>query len=134
MQPEDLLKYGMIPEFVGRLPVIAPLMPLSLDAMMSILTEPKNALIRQYQHLFALEDAKLKGKHIGIVAGTPPATNMAVAGLMTTATCAYPPVGCRSAMRRMTSPDGVTCTDPIAVGIDNRSPLAVSRRPGVSSR
>jgi len=57
--PEDLIEYGMIPEFVGRLPVIAPLMPLSHDAMMSILTEPKNALIRQYQHLFALENAKL---------------------------------------------------------------------------
>ncbi|MEX2218783.1 MAG: ATP-dependent Clp protease ATP-binding subunit ClpX [Phycisphaerales bacterium] len=57
--PEDLIEFGMIPEFVGRLPVIAPLMPLSLDAMVSILTEPKNALIRQYQHLFSLEDAKL---------------------------------------------------------------------------
>jgi ATP-dependent Clp protease ATP-binding subunit ClpX len=57
--PEDLIEFGMIPEFVGRLPVIAPLMPLSLDAMVSILTEPKNALVRQYQHLFSLEDAKL---------------------------------------------------------------------------
>jgi len=57
--PEDLIEFGMIPEFVGRLPVLAPLMPLSLDAMMSILTEPKNALIRQYQHLFSLENAKL---------------------------------------------------------------------------
>jgi ATP-dependent Clp protease ATP-binding subunit ClpX len=49
----------MIPEFVGRLPVLAPLMPLTLDAMVSILTEPKNALVRQYQHLFNLEGAKL---------------------------------------------------------------------------
>src|SRR3954462_7886744 len=57
--PEDLIEFGMIPEFVGRLPVIAPLMPLTLDAMVSILTEPKNALVRQYQHLFSLEDAKL---------------------------------------------------------------------------
>jgi ATP-dependent Clp protease ATP-binding subunit ClpX len=57
--PEDLIEFGMIPEFVGRLPVLAPLMPLSLDAMMSILTEPKNALVRQYQHLFSLENAKL---------------------------------------------------------------------------
>ena len=57
--PEDLIEYGMIPEFVGRLPVIAPLMPLNEGAMVSILTEPKNALVRQYQHLFALEDAKL---------------------------------------------------------------------------
>jgi len=57
--PEDLIEFGMIPEFVGRLPVIAPLMPLSLDAMVSILTEPRNALVRQYQHLFGIEDAKL---------------------------------------------------------------------------
>ena len=57
--PEDLIEFGMIPEFVGRLPVIAPLMPLALDAMVSILTEPKNALVRQYQHLFSLENAKL---------------------------------------------------------------------------
>jgi len=56
---DDLIEYGMIPEFVGRLPVLAPLMPLSLDALMAIMTEPKNALVRQYQHLFALEGAKL---------------------------------------------------------------------------
>ncbi len=57
--PEDLIEFGMIPEFVGRLPVIAPLTPLTIDAMVSILTEPRNAIVRQYQHLFALEDAKL---------------------------------------------------------------------------
>jgi ATP-dependent Clp protease ATP-binding subunit ClpX len=57
--PEDLIEFGMIPEFVGRLPVIAPLMPLTIDAMVNILTQPKNAIVRQYQHLFALEDAKL---------------------------------------------------------------------------
>ncbi len=56
---DDMIEYGMIPEFVGRLPVLAPLMPLTLDAMVSILTEPKNALVRQYQHLFNLEGAKL---------------------------------------------------------------------------
>jgi ATP-dependent Clp protease ATP-binding subunit ClpX len=56
---DDLIEYGMIPEFVGRLPVLAPLMPLSLDALMAIMTEPRNALVRQYQHLFALEGAKL---------------------------------------------------------------------------
>ena len=49
----------MIPEFVGRLPVLAPLMPLSVDALINILTEPKNAIVRQYQHLFGLEGAKL---------------------------------------------------------------------------
>ncbi len=57
--PEDIIEYGMIPELVGRLPVIAPLMPLGRQAMIQILTEPKNALIRQYQHLFSLEGAKL---------------------------------------------------------------------------
>jgi ATP-dependent Clp protease ATP-binding subunit ClpX len=57
--PEDLIEFGMIPEFIGRLPVIAPLMPLTVDTMVHILTEPKNAIVRQYQHLFTLEDAKL---------------------------------------------------------------------------
>ena len=56
---EDVVSYGMIPELVGRLPVITPLMPLSNDALVQILTEPKNALVRQYQHLFTLEGAKL---------------------------------------------------------------------------
>ena len=56
---EDVVEYGLIPELVGRLPVITPLMPLSNDALIQILTEPKNALVRQYQHLFALEGAKL---------------------------------------------------------------------------
>ncbi|MCC6428705.1 MAG: ATP-dependent Clp protease ATP-binding subunit ClpX [Phycisphaerales bacterium] len=56
---DDLIEFGMIPEFVGRLPVLAPLMPLSIPALVSILTEPKNALIRQYEHLFSLENAKL---------------------------------------------------------------------------
>lgn len=57
---EDIIESGMIPELVGRLPVIAPLMPLTQEALVSILTEPKNALIRQYQHLFSLEGAKLR--------------------------------------------------------------------------
>jgi ATP-dependent Clp protease ATP-binding subunit ClpX len=57
---DDLIEFGMIPEFVGRLPVIAPMMPLSEDALVSILTEPKNAIVRQYQHLFSLEGAKLE--------------------------------------------------------------------------
>ncbi|KAA0214276.1 MAG: ATP-dependent Clp protease ATP-binding subunit ClpX [Leptolyngbya sp. PLA3] len=56
---EDVVGFGMIPELVGRLPVIAPLMPLSNEALVQILTEPKNALVRQYQHLFSLEGAKL---------------------------------------------------------------------------
>ncbi len=56
---DDIIEYGMIPELIGRLPVITPLMPLSLEAMTSILTEPRNALVRQYQHMFQLEGAKL---------------------------------------------------------------------------
>ncbi len=57
--PEDLIEFGMIPEFIGRLPVITPLMPLGVDALINILTEPKNSLVRQYQHLFSLQNAKL---------------------------------------------------------------------------
>lgn len=59
VQPDDMVEFGMIPEFVGRLPVLAPLMPLNLETMIHILTEPKNALVKQYQHLFSLEGAKL---------------------------------------------------------------------------
>jgi ATP-dependent Clp protease ATP-binding subunit ClpX len=58
--PDDLIEFGMIPEFVGRLPILAPLMPLTVEAMINILTEPKNALVRQYQHMFNLERAKLR--------------------------------------------------------------------------
>jgi ATP-dependent Clp protease ATP-binding subunit ClpX len=59
VQPEDLLKFGLIPEFIGRLPVIASLGELSLDALVRILTEPKNALVKQYQKLFEFEGVKL---------------------------------------------------------------------------
>ncbi|MGB0718965.1 MAG: ATP-dependent Clp protease ATP-binding subunit ClpX [Bdellovibrionales bacterium] len=59
LEPEDLLKYGLIPEFVGRLPVIATLEDLDVDALVTILTEPKNALVKQYQKLFDLEDVDL---------------------------------------------------------------------------
>ena len=59
LEPEDLLKFGLIPEFVGRLPVIATLEDLDADALITILTEPKNALVKQYQRLFELEDTKL---------------------------------------------------------------------------
>ncbi|MFT5346795.1 MAG: ATP-dependent Clp protease ATP-binding subunit ClpX [Dinoroseobacter sp.] len=59
LEPEDLLKFGLIPEFVGRLPVIATLRDLDEDALVTILTAPKNALVRQYQRLFELEDAAL---------------------------------------------------------------------------
>ena len=59
LEPEDLLKFGLIPEFVGRLPVIATLTDLDEDALVTILTQPKNALVKQYQRLFELEDAEL---------------------------------------------------------------------------
>ncbi len=58
--PEDVLEFGMIPELVGRLPIITPLMPLDREAMISILTEPKNAIVRQYQYLFSIEGARLE--------------------------------------------------------------------------
>lgn len=60
LQPEDLHKYGLIPEFIGRLPVIATLEDLDEDALVTILTQPKNALVKQYQKLFEMEDAELK--------------------------------------------------------------------------
>jgi len=58
-EPEDLLKFGLIPEFVGRLPVIATLEDLDEDALIKILSEPKNALLKQYQSLFNMEDVNL---------------------------------------------------------------------------
>ncbi len=58
--PEDLVKYGLIPELVGRLPIIAPLASLNEKAMKNILTEPKNALVKQYKKLFSLEGAELE--------------------------------------------------------------------------
>ncbi|MBT4015872.1 MAG: ATP-dependent Clp protease ATP-binding subunit ClpX [Deltaproteobacteria bacterium] len=59
LEPEDLLKYGLIPEFVGRLPVVATLHDLEVDHLVQILTEPKNALIRQYEKMFELDNVKL---------------------------------------------------------------------------
>ena len=58
-EPDDLLKFGLIPEFVGRLPVIATLEDLDESALVKILKEPKNALIKQYAKLFDMEDVKL---------------------------------------------------------------------------
>ncbi|MBM4325238.1 MAG: ATP-dependent Clp protease ATP-binding subunit ClpX, partial [Deltaproteobacteria bacterium] len=60
VQPEDLLKFGLIPEFIGRLPVIATLSNLSLEALVDILKKPKNALVKQYQKLFDFENVKLR--------------------------------------------------------------------------
>jgi len=60
VQPEDLLEFGLIPEFIGRLPVIATLDELSIDAMVDILKKPRNALVKQYQKLFEFENVKLR--------------------------------------------------------------------------
>ncbi len=59
-EPDDLLKFGLIPELVGRLPVVAPLEELSDEAMLKILTEPKNAVTKQFQRLFELDEVKLR--------------------------------------------------------------------------
>ena len=58
--PEDLLRYGLIPELIGRIPVIAPLQSLSEEAFKSILTEPKNAILKQYKKLFMMEGIELE--------------------------------------------------------------------------
>jgi len=60
VQPEDLIKFGLIPEFVGRLPIIATLHELSEEELVSILTEPRNALVKQYKKLFVLEEVNLR--------------------------------------------------------------------------
>ena len=60
IQPEDLLKYGLIPEFVGRLPVIVTLEELDEDALVDILVEPKNSLVKQYKELFKMDDVELE--------------------------------------------------------------------------
>jgi ATP-dependent Clp protease ATP-binding subunit ClpX len=59
VEPEDLVKYGLIPEFVGRLPVVATLEELDEKALVRILIEPRNALVKQYQHLFHMENCEL---------------------------------------------------------------------------
>ena len=60
IQPEDLLKYGLIPEFIGRLPSIVTLEELSREALVQIITEPKNALLKQYKKLFAMDNVELE--------------------------------------------------------------------------
>ena len=68
LEPEDLLKYGLIPEFVGRLPVVTTLHDLEVDHLVQILLEPKNALIRQYQKIFEIEDVELNFTKGGVKA------------------------------------------------------------------
>lgn len=62
MLPQDLLKYGLIPEFIGRLPIIATLKDLDREALIKIATEPKNALVKQYQKLLEMDDVELEFK------------------------------------------------------------------------
>ena len=59
MLPEDLLRFGLIPEFIGRLPIIASLEPLDEKALVEILTKPKNALVKQYRKMLELDDVEL---------------------------------------------------------------------------
>jgi len=66
-QPSDLRKFGLIPEFIGRFPILVPLEPLDVDALIRVLTEPKNALVRQYQQLFAYEGVELKFEQDALV-------------------------------------------------------------------
>jgi len=66
VEPEDLIKYGLIPEFVGRLPVLATLEELDEGALIQILTEPKNALIKQYQRLFHMEGVELEVRNTAL--------------------------------------------------------------------
>ncbi|MCW5622692.1 MAG: ATP-dependent Clp protease ATP-binding subunit ClpX [Burkholderiales bacterium] len=66
VEPEDLIKYGLIPEFVGRLPVVATLDELNEEALIQILTEPKNALLKQYQRMFAMEGVELEVRQEGL--------------------------------------------------------------------
>jgi ATP-dependent Clp protease ATP-binding subunit ClpX len=68
VEPEDLLRFGIIPELVGRLPVAVPLQGLDEDALVQILKEPKNALTKQYQRLFELEDVQLKFDELALKA------------------------------------------------------------------
>ena len=68
VEPEDLIKYGLIPEFVGRLPVVATLEELDEKALIQILTEPKNALLKQYQKLFSMERVDLEIRPQGLEA------------------------------------------------------------------
>jgi ATP-dependent Clp protease ATP-binding subunit ClpX len=62
LEPEDLIKFGLIPEFIGRLPVVATLESLDEEALMTILTQPKNALTKQYAKLFKMEGVELEFK------------------------------------------------------------------------
>ena len=67
LEPEDLIKYGLIPEFIGRMPIIATLDDLDEKSLVKILKEPKNSLIKQYQRLFEFEEVELEFKDEAII-------------------------------------------------------------------
>ena len=67
LEPEDLIKYGLIPEFIGRMPIIATLNDLDEKSLVKILLEPKNSLIKQYQRLFEFEEVNLEFKDEAVV-------------------------------------------------------------------
>ena len=67
LEPEDLIKYGLIPEFIGRMPIIATLNDLDEKSLVKILTEPKNSLIKQYQRLFEFEEVELEFQNEAIL-------------------------------------------------------------------
>ena len=71
VQPVDLINYGFIPEFIGRMPVVAVLEDLDKEALVQILTKPKNAIIRQYQKLFEFENVRLKFSDDALEADRP---------------------------------------------------------------
>ncbi|MDO9107318.1 MAG: ATP-dependent Clp protease ATP-binding subunit ClpX [Methylovulum sp.] len=85
VEAEDLIKYGLIPEFVGRLPIVATLEELDEQALIQILTEPKNALIKQYKHLFEMEGAELEFRDdsLGAIARKSMARKTGARGLRT---------------------------------------------------
>ena len=85
VEAEDLIKYGLIPEFVGRLPIVATLEELDEHALIQILTEPKNALIKQYKHLFEMEGAELEFREdsLGAIARKSMARKTGARGLRT---------------------------------------------------
>jgi ATP-dependent Clp protease ATP-binding subunit ClpX len=76
VEPGDLVKYGLIPEFIGRLPVLATLEDLDEDALVTILTKPKNALVKQYQKLFEMENTKLEFRDKALKAVAQKAINL----------------------------------------------------------
>lgn len=67
IEVEDIIDFGMIVEFIGRLPIVAPLMPLTQEDLVRVMTEPKNALVKQYQKFFEMEDSKLEFSHEALV-------------------------------------------------------------------